>query len=349
MTKLFHIGMIAVIALAISGCGERTSTEIVGDKAEDNKVDASDETLVTVGTASLTRNQVEKMAQLRAKMAKLSRRNISSGQLDRIAQRAKKEAVPFFVQSRVYSDYLSSCGVTVDQSELDEYKASMAKSYKAKDFGEIKTGLTDEEVAMLEDQILGLLSVKKAKATIVEKADIHISDEEIDEFIAKVDRMNAISAATNAVVYAHATNVWQKIASQETTFEEAVEDFSEDESPDEGGEWGRFSLENLRDEATLVEWLLKLTPGAVTPPIECDNGLAIIKLLEPPTADNPTYRVARVFFRLPLSWEQLTREDALEVLTKRAENAAIKNTFEELASKAGIVNHTRKDKKKQGK
>ena len=349
MTKIFHLGIIAAIALAISGCGERAATEIVGEKTDNNKVNPSDETLVTVGTASLTRNQVEKMAQLRVKMAKLSQRNISSGQLDRLVKRAKKEAVPFFVQSRIYSDYLSSCGVTVDQSELDEYKASMAKSYKLKDFGEIKNGLSEEEVVMLEDQILGLLSVKKAKATIIEKADIHISEGEIDEFIAKVDRMNAISAATNTVVYAHATNVWQKIASQETTFEEAVEDFSEDESLDEGGEWGRFSLENLRDEPILVEWLLKLAPGAISPPIESDNGLAIIKLLEPPTADNPTYRIARIFFRLPLSWEQPTREEALEVLTKRAENAAINNTFEELASKAGIVNHTRKDKKKQGK
>ena len=349
MTKLFHIGAIAVIALVISGCGERTATETVGEKTDDNKVNTADETLVTVGTASLTRNQVEKMAELRTKMAKLSRPKITSQQLDKVAKRAKKEAVPFFVQSRVYTDYLSSCGVTVDQAERDEYKTSMAKSYKMNDFDEIKSGLTDEEFAMLEDQISGLLAVKKAKATILEKAGIQISDGEIDDFIAKVDRMNAIAAATNAVVYAHATNVWQKIASQETTFEEAVEDYSEDESLDEGGEWGRFSLDNLRDEETLVEWLLKLSPGAISPPIESDNGLTIIKLLESPTASNPTYRIARIYFRLPLAWEKATREDALEVLTKRAENAAIKSTFEELASKIGIVDHRKKGRKKKGK
>ena len=332
------------MAFSFSGCGERNGNPVSGEK--DNSPKAKpDVVLVTVGKESLTLDSVEKMAQLRVKLETLRTPRARKERLERLRQKAKSEAVPFFVQSRIYSTYLAESGATIPSSAREDYKAEMARTFKTKDFDSLSGKLTEGENALLAKNIDGILAIKEAKKRIIAQTDIIVSEKEKDDFIAKVVRMNALSAATNAAVYARATNVWSRISSREITFEEAAADYSEAEVPEEGGEWGRFSFENLRGEDELIEAIRKSSPGDVTPPVECDNGLAIIKVLEVPTGASGTYRLARVFFKLPLSWEVPTREDAENVLRKRAENAAIERKFNELAAKAGIVDNTKNDKK----
>ena len=344
VTKVLNISLLVAVALSFAGCGDKSDLPVSDGKDSPQKA-KPEVVLVAVGKESLTLDRVEKMAQLRVKLATLRAPNLRKEQRDRLQQKAKSEAIPFFVQSCVYSAYLAESGVSVPPSTKEKYKAEMAGAFKIKDFDTLAGKLTVDESALLSRQIDGLLAIKEAKKRIVAQAGITVTEKEKDDFIAKVIRMNALSAATNAAVYAKATNVWNKISSREITFEEAADDYSEAEVLEEGGEWGRFSFENLRGENELIEAIRKSSPGDVTPPVECDNGLAIIKVLEVPTGDSGTYRLARVFFKLPLSWEVPTREDAENVLRQRAENAAIDRKFNELAAKAGIVNNIKDDKK----
>lgn len=344
MIKILNISLLVAALLSFVGCGDRGDHAVSGGKDNTQKA-KPDVVLVTVGKESLTLDSVEKMAQLRVKLETLRAPNMRREKVERLRQKAKSEAVPFFVQSCIYSAYLAENGVAIPLSEVENYKAKMAGTFKIKDFDALSGKLTEGETALLAKHIDGVLAIKEAKKHIIAQTDITVSEKEKDDFIAKVVRMNALSAATNAVVYARATNVWNKISSREISFEEAAADYSEADVSEEDGEWGRFSFDNLRGEDELIEAIRKSSPGDMTPPIECDNGLAIIKVLDVPTGDNGTYRLARVFFRLPLSWEVPTREDAENVLRQRAENAAIELKFNELAAKAGIVDNTKGSKK----
>ena len=344
MTKILNISLLVAGLLSFVGCGDRGDPVVPSGK-DNSKKAKQDVVLVTVGKESLTLDSVEKMAHLRVKLEMLRAPNMRSEQRERLRQKAKSEAVPFFVQSCLYSAYLAESGMAIPSSERDNYKAKMAGTFKTKDFNALSGKLTEGEAALLAKQIDGVLAIKEAKKRIIAQTGIIVSEKEKDDFIAKVIRMNALSAATNAAVYARATNVWNKISSREISFEEAAADYSEAEVSEEGGEWGRFSFDNLRGEDELIEAIRKSSPGDVTPPVECDNGLAIIKVLDVPTGDDSTYRLARVFFRLPLAWEVPTREDAENVLRQRAENAAIERKFNELAAKAGIVDNTKNKEK----
>ena len=167
---------------------------------------------------------------------------------------------------------------------------------------------------------------------VVHSADIVISDEMVKERQEQIKKANERAAATNELVFAKATNVWQKIVAKELTFEEAASKYSEDEYIQDGCEWGTFTHDQLADEAAVLALLPTIKPGDITPPVESDGGLAILRREE--DDNDKTYSFSRVFFRLPYFFDEETPEQARAELRERktAEliQAAISNNVSKL-------------------
>jgi hypothetical protein len=145
---------------------------------------------------------------------------------------------------------------------------------------------------------------------------------------------NEIAEATNALVYATASNVYSRIQSGEDFLELAKK---YDELPVHGGpgEWGRITASWYSDDVEFLK-LLKNTPeGGITPPIEADEGLLIVKVLSKKTIEEneeqkDIYDLQRIYFRLPIFY----KEEGDEEIKKNIHKAKCQKLAREIIDKA---------------
>lgn len=150
---------------------------------------------------------------------------------------------------------------------------------------------------------------------------IVVSDEMVQKRLRTIAEYNANAQATNTLIFANASNLWHRIQEQEITFEDAAKAFSEDEYLDDGIEWGTFSKVQLEEETAVLGLLDTLKPGDITPPVESDDGLAILRLDEIDDAGN--YSFSRIFFRLPVQYEEETEAVARQMVFERMKTEKI--------------------------
>lgn len=343
--KFLSITLLLVVALVISGCGGDSDAKANKERSSASSPGSpkiSDKVIVSVDGGVLRQSEIDRMVALTQKLASMRKRKMAKGELDRIGKKAALEAMPFFVQKRLYSRYLQAHGLSVSSNSIALYQKRMAKSFRVKNIEALKKKLSKDESELLDVINVGRLTIMEAKKHIVAKAGIKVSAEEIDKVINGIKRANELAMATNRLVYAHATNVWEQIKSRKITFEEAVSDFSEEEVLSEGGEWGMFSKDMLKDEVPLMKILENAKAGDITPPIESDNGLAIIRISSLPTDEDANYHIARIFFRLPRMYEEPSRSEVEQGLKKRGEEKAVSDKFKELVKAARIIDNTKK-------
>ena len=161
-----------------------------------------------------------------------------------------------------------------------------------------------------------------------------VTEPMVQKRLKEIADYNARAEATNAVVFARATNVWQKIVGKEITFEDAAKAYSEDAYLAYGCEWGLFTREQLSDEAEVLKLLPTLKVGDVTPPVESDGGLAILRMDASDDPDNVAF--SRVFFRLPMFYTQETPAEARTALKEELSRERISETLKDVASKLKI-------------
>ena len=161
-----------------------------------------------------------------------------------------------------------------------------------------------------------------------------VTEPMIQKRLKEIADYNARAEATNAGVFARATNVWQKIVGKEITFEDAAKAYSEDAYLAYGYEWGLFTREQLSDEAEVLKLLPTLKVGDVTPPVESDGGLAILRMDASDDPDNVAF--SRVFFRLPMFYTQETPAEARTALKEELSRELISETLKDVASKLKI-------------
>jgi len=163
---------------------------------------------------------------------------------------------------------------------------------------------------------------------------IEITDAMVNDRISAIRRENESRLATNAWVYARATNVWRKITSHEMTFEQAATNYSQDVYLAMGCEWGSFTRENLAEDPAVLALLPSLKAGDITPPVESDYGLAILRLDE--IDEDGRYTFSRVFFRLPIIFDIDSPEEARAYLHQKAERDLIHSEMNAIKSKLNI-------------
>ena len=117
-------------------------------------------------------------------------------------------------------------------------------------------------------------------------------------------------------------------------FEDAASKYSEDEYIENGCEWGCFTLDQLQGESGVLALLPTIKPGDITPPIESDQGLAILRKDE--DDNDKTYSFSRVFFRLPYFYEEETPDQARAALHEQKCAGLVQSTIKENIEKLKI-------------
>lgn len=359
-----------VVSISFAGCerGGRQSadaeaaTNAAPSSATGKGASAERVPLATFDKKSLTVFDVDNDVRLRQHLARLRSPKITEEALDTLEQRIRASAVDHFIKVNLSTAYLADHQLSIPEPAYNAYYKKLAKTYSVKDVDELKSRLQPEQVKLFDEGIHDVLALQTAAKDIEKNAAITISDAAVDKAIARYESMNKTAATTNAMVYARATNIWHRLQSGNVTFEECATDFTElEQEVGCEGEWGMFSWGQLRSEQPLRKCLKTMKAGDFTPPIECDNGLCIVKLKavsrtgespknpEAPDDDKAgaddeaddysdcDYELSRIFLRLAVVWEIPAKEEMRQIIYDAELQRKIDAEYKALGAKHKIT------------
>lgn len=172
---------------------------------------------------------------------------------------------------------------------------------------------------------------------------INVTSNEIAYIHHKIRRYNETAQMTNALVYAHATNVWKQVISS-GEFDKYAQKY--DERPEHGGpgEWGVFDASQLEGDGDLLSVVRATPEGAVTSPIEADGGLLIVKVVKkmgagPKVAinnDPERFELKRIFFQLPVFYKTETYEETYNNILNTKKKRRAKEIIDEVVKSSKI-------------
>lgn len=245
---------------------------------------------------------------LRTKIFGIMRPTASVADAERFRKTLEDSAEEHFVIESGLLRVAHDRGISASRDEVTGRLAPLSTALMRLDPGDRALA---EEIA--EREVLCSRVVELLRSEI----DVSVSEEELDVAMERLSAYADMAAATNALVYARATNVWNEIR-RGADFASMAARWSEDDDSS-SCEWGAFPLAALDDSPELQRILPEMSPGDVTPPVEGDNGLVVVRLVEVDRSFVPaSYRLDRIFFRLPECAPTLSRDElAVEIAEER--------------------------------
>ena len=242
----------------------------------------NDFALITYNGHTLSNSQVRQTVQLIQNLERFKSRKSKENarKFTKIVRETLKRAIGSFIRAQAYNDYAKTHRISVDESLLASNKVSFAKRHHCPNYKTLKGRLSAEEAALLDQMMKDAILSHDVQEDMLKRADLAVSDQELAATLARFERIYKTAVATNTLVYATASNAYERILSHEITFEEAFQDYNQDDAAEDDGSWCTISLNQLTqdDQYALAERLRTAKPGDVFPPMELDNALCIVKV-----------------------------------------------------------------------
>lgn len=334
---------LAVLAVFVWILFTRQTDSVNVEAAQKKASDAvRDHVAVRIDGKDLTRSDIIKNGRvlLQLNMNKSRRKNIRKREICAL-EKYCKSAVSKEISKYAVARYLHDKNIQVPTGTVmsvtrrfeNQYGVMSRKLRRWHNINDLKFML-GKNAHRLDEMIMETARFVAMTNDLIRSADCSISDEQVLKRLDFIKKGNEHVAGVTRDVFEKATNVWKKIISGELAFEAAASKFSEDEYIKEGCDWGCFTRDQLEGEAKLLAILPYLKTGDITPPIESDGGLAILRKDE--DDNDRTYSFSRVFFKLPYFYEEENPEQAREYLKKRKQAEMVKSAIDENAAKLKI-------------
>ena len=348
-----------LVSLLFAGCSDDGGDAVSSpaqSKQESRQTEAKpvrDKVLVTVNGRELHKTNIAEKVEMMVALMAMSNPKVSLEDLKKLRHRLEASYPKVFVREVVFGDYAAKEKVVVDEESLSTAKKRVLSAFRGASrpkFDNVRRKLGsharafDEYVQM---QALGNAVFKH----ILAAHPLNLPPNYAAEQCLRNKAYNADMALTNALVYARATNVWEKLKAG-ADFKESAKQFSEvDREAKDGGEWGTLGLQQLEPDEDLVTWAQKLQVGEFSPPIEGDNGLMILRLDSKKGED---YTFSRIYFKLPMFRQELSEEELLAYKRKQHESEVLAREVKALLKSADVVwpkkkGKVRKEKARKGR
>lgn len=295
-----------------------------------------DEVLLKVNDKVLTKRDILENAEMTVALRKLRNKKLTPKNLRNLRLKLYLGYFNEFIRMTVISDYVRENGVMLKDETLEAFKrrAFLAvRSKKEKKFDDLflVDGVDREK---LVERVRFEATCANLKEHLRTLFPTNFTEKYVSNELARVKRYNAAMAQTNILVYARATNAWEELRAG-ADFVTVGKKYTEiDLERNDNCEWGVLDEVFLKDDTTLLSILRNMTPGEYTVPVECDNGLAIVRLDE--RLDSGDYRLSRIFFHLPLFEQVPDRKMILDCAYENYYNKKYQRLIEELIKSAKI-------------
>ena len=311
---------------AVCGCGD-------GGKTVNYRDLYVKDALVEVNGRTLTKAVVERDVKFRVALEAHRNRRMTVTQAQDLEKALYRSVVENFVRKQAYHSLARELRIGATAEDLEKTRARFIRSYVGnrqkwesflKKFDKDLAGGLSEELAF---------EALKAKVDEVlsKKLTTPATPDEIEKTAENCRQYNRRARKIEAETYRAATNLWKSIAADKATnaFELAVAAYGTGhDHVSTDANWGPLTETALADEEAIRALLPSLKVGDMTPPVEGDNGLVILKLLRTDTFSSGLkqerqYTFEKIFFELPQFAEAASAaEIGRQLSEKRAQEAA---------------------------
>ena len=255
--------------------------------------------------------------------------------LEKIKESFRKGYAKVWVEDRVLEAAAKAEGVGIPEEAIEKCRAAAFRNFKAKgdkgyDDLMALSGFTRE---LWEDQVLSEARRNVMKAHWAKSEPANLPTNYADKVIADIRKWNADMAKTNALQYAKATNVWEKLKAGADFVKTARVNTEAMEEIEDNCEWATIDDKFLADEPALLKQLKTMKPGEFSPPLEADGGILIVRL-DSLEEDNG-YTVSRIFFRKGNTLTPAPKKEIVAAAEKRYATELFARRLGELVKASG--------------
>lgn len=239
----------------------------------------------------------------------------------RVRYAAKAELISMLLM------YSNLCAGTNKVDVLESAQADLKKEYqkafcaRGQTFEQLREAMVDEGVDGCFDRTFKRDVEVRSALVARYPATFSVTAQELTNAVDNVKAYNAAAAATNAFICMTMTNVLKRVRAGED-FAKMANDFSQDPSRADGGDLGECDAATFgSDEVEYIAAVAALKPGEISDILATDDGYEIVRKLEDIGKDksqsgNPSWRLARIFFRRPYLMPELEGKELVEDILK---------------------------------
>lgn len=256
--------------------------------------------------------------------------------LEKIKEQFRSGYAKVWVEDRVLEDAAKAAGVEVPEALVEKCRDAAFRNFRAKgdsgcdDFMKL-SGFTRD---LWEDQVMSSARRLVMKDYWAKQEPANLPTNYADKVIADIKKWNIDMAKTNALQFAKATNVWEKLKAGADFVKTARVNTENVDEIEDDCEWGSLDDKFFEDEPAVVNQLKAMKPGEFSPPIEGDGGIMILRLnfIE----DDGSYNVSRIFFRKGNVLTPAPKKEIVAAAEKKHVEDLFKRKLGELVGKAKV-------------
>ena len=290
--------------------------------------------LVKVGDAAVTKQQFEELVSAKVALLKHKRPRVKADKLDDIRQNIRMREWMGLVPQMLLAEAARTNGLAIPPEDEANLRARYAKTYRR---GRetlddaLKKALAAGQRKAFDDQLhRDLLAQAYLKKNF--SSQMAVSEADVSNQVAVTKAYNIRAAATNALIFATASNILARARGGED-FGKLADKYSEDASKEPGGDMGFCAASDYSmDPPRVWHAIRSLKPGEITDVLETEDGIEIIKFLGEKDVDagdetDVTMHLARILWRQPIIFDddpEFLRQELRAERKRDAVAAAIK-------------------------
>lgn len=326
------LALVGIVTLTFFvGCEKETSSQKNSKSGQVKLFD--DSVVVRVDSCQLTKAQADSYAALRYSLLAKKTSKLNDGQKKRTLCRLANNYVREFADRALIIQQAEKSELKIPDAEWTKYREEMVKNIGWKgDFDSYRLSLPKGQQEILDYEMRGDLLENEWKRILFLKTPSP-SEKEISKVISNITLYNKNAAATNRIFYAEASNVWQQVASGKISFDDAQRDFTKEDLDADDLSWGAFRAGDLDEYPNLKPFVLKMSPGDITPPVEADNGILIVRL---DNNEDGNFELSRIAFNKAIVYDMPSRDTVRQQLIEKWKKTKYRKMLQQLRKKAKI-------------
>lgn len=286
---------------------------VVGNSNKPLEELAPGDVVVAVNGAALTRQEFEETLDRMSDSYRLANPKVNGYELKNYRNLKQRQLIPEFVTKHMLLAEASRRKLAPSPEHLSQVESMLAKRAKneGKSVDAYLRSLGPAADKIRQDVTNQALILTLRQAEFGDR--LKVTDADLQEARQRVDRYNEMCAATNALVLARGAAIFKRLQAGEDFGKVADETTEEKGTPH--GFWGEFSRAEIED-AKVRNAAFTLPVGGISEPLDTDEGLVILKVLErqglnvetPVAVQTPTAKLGRIL--LLLGEERTLADDA---------------------------------------
>ncbi len=315
--------LLALLILVLAGCSD-DNREVATPPADAplQEKPVRNRVVITANGRAFHQTNLNERVELMVKVATIANPNMKLSDITRLRKRLRSTLPKVFVREVAFDEFVKANKIKVEESAVDRARKSLMAALgdrKPPKYDSIRRKV-GPLAAVLDGMVQAQATESAVRQHILAKNPLVLPPNYVADQMARIKAYNAEMSLTNALVFARATNVWEKLKAG-ADFKQMAKQFSEvPREAQDGGEWGNLGLQQLEPDEDLVNWAQKLQPGEFSPPIEGDNGLMILRMDSKKGED---YGLSRIYFRLPMFQDVVSEEELLKLKRQQHERAVL--------------------------